>query len=86
MTMTSPSERRRLFSDFTAPGRSSFDWSVLFAALALLIPVAGLFSLVFAERARRRGYPRWKSALAAGIWCLVLGVALRGIMHVGVFP
>jgi hypothetical protein len=86
MTVFRPPDRGRLFADLTAPGRSSFDWAVLLAALALLIPVSGLASVLFAERSRRRGYPRWKAAMAIGIWCLVLGVSLRAVMHVGVLP
>ncbi len=77
---------RRVFGDLTAPGRSSFDWSVFFAAVALAFPVSGVIGVVFAERSRRKGYPRWKSALAVSLWCAFLGVVLRGLLHVGVFP
>jgi hypothetical protein len=70
----------------TAPGRSSFDWAVLFAAVALVLPVSGLVGVVFAERSRRKGYARWKSAMAVAIWCMVLGVMLRGVLRIGVFP
>jgi hypothetical protein len=77
---------RRVFGDLTAPGRSSFDWSVFFAAVALAFPVAGAIGVMFAERSRRKGYPRWKSALAVSLWCAFLGVVLRGLLHVGVFP
>ena len=55
---------RRFFGDLTAPGRSSFDWAVLFAAVALVLPVSGFIGLFFADRSRRKGYGRWKSAMA----------------------
>jgi hypothetical protein len=80
------SEEHRFFRDLTAPGRSSFDWAVLFAALALVFPVSGLVGAIFAERSRRKGYRRWKSALAISLWCLFVGVLLRGVLHLGVFP
>jgi len=86
VNVSHPTERRRLFAELTAPGRSSFDWAILLAAAALLVPVCGLIGLYFAERSRRRGYRRWRSAIAICVWCLVLGVALRGVMHVGVLP
>lgn len=82
----SPVQGRRLFGDLTAPGRSSFDWAVLFAALALAFPVSGLIGVAFAERSRRKGYPRWKSASAVGLWCLFLGILVRGLLHLGAFP
>lgn len=86
--MTSPGsvEGRRFFGDLTAPGRSSFDWAVLFAALALVLPVSGVVGVFFADRSRRKGYGRWKSALAISIWCVVLGITVRGFLRVGVFP
>lgn len=77
---------RRIFGDLTAPGRASFDWAVLCAAAALLFPVSGVLGVVFAERSRRQGYGRWKAALAVSIWCALLGLALRGFMHLEVFP
>jgi hypothetical protein len=86
MSALTPVERRRLFGDLTAPGRSSFDWAVLFAALALMFPVSGLIGAVFADRSRRKGYPRWKSAMAVSLWCVFLGLMIRGLLHVGVFP
>jgi hypothetical protein len=79
-------EGRRVFGDLTAPGRSSFDWAVFFAALALLFPVSGIAGVALAERSRRRGYGRWKSALAASLWCMFVGVLLRGLVHMAVFP
>ena len=85
-TPASPLRGRRTFGDLTAPGRSSFDWAVCFAALALAIPVAGLIGVVFADRSRRKGYRRWKSALAASLWCVFVGLMVRGLLHVGVFP
>jgi hypothetical protein len=77
---------KRFFGDLTSPGRSSFDWAVLFAAAALLFPVSGVVAALFADRSRRKGYARWKSALLVSIWCAFLGVLLRGLFHIGVFP
>jgi hypothetical protein len=86
MSGPSPVQGRRIFGELTAPGRSSFDWAVLFAAVALVLPVSGLVGVVFAERSRRKGYARWKSAMAIAVWCAVLGVILRGVLRIGVFP
>lgn len=82
----SPLRGRRTFGDLTAPGRSSFEWAVFFAAVAIFFPASGLIGVAFSERSRRKGYSRWKSALAASLWCLFLGVMVRGLLHVGVFP
>lgn len=81
-----PVEGKRLFRDLQAPGRSTFDWAVLFAAVALVFPVSGVLGVVFADRSRRKGYRRWRSAMAIAIWCVFLGIVLRGLMHMGVFP
>lgn len=70
----------------TSPGRSSFDWAVLFATLALVFPVSGIVGVVFAERSRRKGYGRWKAAMAVAIWCAFVGVLVRGLFHFGIFP
>jgi succinate dehydrogenase hydrophobic anchor subunit len=86
MSVLTPAEGRRLFGDLTAPGRSSFDWAVLFAALALVFPVSGFIGAVFADRSRRKGYPRWKSAMAVSFWCVFVGLMVRGLLHFGVFP
>ena len=86
MSAPGPTESRRIFGDLTAPGRSSFDWAVLFAASALFFPVAGVIGVVFADRSRRKGYRRWKSALAVSIWCAFVGLMVRGLFHLGVFP
>jgi hypothetical protein len=86
MSAPGPVEGRRFFADLTAPGRSSFDWAVLFAALALLFPVSGVIGVVFADRSRRKGYGRWKSALAVSIWCAFVGLMVRGLLHIGVLP
>jgi hypothetical protein len=86
MSVPGPIEGKRFFGDLTAPGRSSFDWAVLFAALALIFPVSGVIGVVFADRSRRKGYPRWKSALAVSLWCVFVGLMVRGLLHSGVFP
>jgi sugar phosphate isomerase/epimerase len=86
MSTPGPIEGRRIFGDLTAPGRSSFDWAVLFAALALAFPVSGVIGVIFADRSRRKGYPRWKSDLAISLRCVFLGLMVRGLLHFGVFP
>ena len=86
MSVSRPVEGKRLFGDLTAPGRSSFDWAVLFAAVALAFPVSGLVGVVFADRSRRKGYGRWKSAMAISIWCAFLGIMVRSLFHLGVVP
>ena len=83
---SSQSDRHRFLRDLNAPGRSSFDWAVFFATVALIFPVSGLIGVVFAERSRRKGYQRWKSAMAVSIWCVFVGILLRGLLHLGVFP
>ena len=79
-------EGKRLFGDCTPPGRSSFDWAILFAAVALAFPAAGVLGVVFADRSRRQGYGRWKSAMAVAIWCAFLGIMLRGVLQLEMFP
>lgn len=74
------------FADLIAPGRSSFDWAILCAALALAVPVCGLMGVVLADRSRRKGYRRWKAAMAASLWCVFVGIMVRGLLHVGVLP
>lgn len=81
-----PSGSKRLFGDLTAPGRSSFDWAVLCATLALVFPVSGVVGVVFADRSRRKGYGRWKAALAASIWCVFVGIVVRGLLRMEVVP
>jgi hypothetical protein len=76
---------RGFFGDLTSPGRSSFDWAVLFAAVAIVFPVSGVVGVFFADRSRRKGYGRWRSALAIAIWCAFVGVLVRGLLHMGVF-
>jgi hypothetical protein len=70
----------------TAPGRASFDWAILFAALALVEPLSGLAGAFFADRSRRQGYARWRSALAVALWCALLGAVVRGLMKMPVVP
>jgi hypothetical protein len=67
-------------------GKASFDWAILFATIALLFPVSGLIGICFAERSRRRGYPRWLPALLMSAWCAILGVLVRSLFHIGIFP
>jgi len=86
MTVPSRVQGRRFFDDLTMPGRSSFDWAILFATIALVFPVSCVIGVVFAERSRRKGYVRWKAAMAVTLWCGFLGVLLRGFLHIGVFP
>jgi hypothetical protein len=79
-------KRRGLSGELTSPGRSSFDWAVLFATLALIFPVSGVLGVVFADRSRRKGYGRWKSAMIVAVWCAFVGILVRGLLHLGVFP
>jgi succinate dehydrogenase hydrophobic anchor subunit len=74
------------FGTFTHPGRASFDWAVLFSAVAILAPVSGLIGVFFSLRSRQKGYARWRSALAAALWCAFLGVVVRLFLHMAVFP
>lgn len=85
-TPMSPTRHRRTFADLTAPGRASFDLAIFFAALALAVPIAGLVGAFCADRSRRKGYERWKSAMVVSLWCIFLGIMVRGLLHVGVFP
>jgi hypothetical protein len=78
--------RRRQVDGLTAPGKASFDWAILFAALALVVPASGLAGAFFADRSRRKGYQRWKAALAMALWCVFLGVVLTGFLKMPVFP
>jgi hypothetical protein len=82
----SPLTRRMRHGGLTQPGRASFEWAVLFAAVALVIPVSGLVGACFAERSRRMGYSRWKSALAISLWCALLGGFLRLMLKLPVVP
>ncbi len=69
-----------------APGKACFDWAVLFAALALLFPVSALIGVGLADRSRRKSYSRWKSAMAAAVWCGILGMVLRAMLKLPVVP
>ncbi len=86
MSAPNPVEGRRLFGDLTAPGRASFDWAVLCAAVALVFPVSGVVGVVCADQSRRKGYARWRSATIVSIWCAFVGIVLRGFVGMGVFP
>jgi hypothetical protein len=72
--------------DFFEPGRASFDWSLLFSALAIVVPVSGLVAMMLSQRARQRSSARWKVAMAMAVWCTALGVGARLVLHVGVIP
>jgi hypothetical protein len=85
MSSPRPATGRGFFGDLTSPGRSSFDWAVLFAAVAIVFPVSGVVGVFFADRSRRKGYGRWRSALAIAIWCAFVGVLVRGLLHMGLF-
>jgi hypothetical protein len=69
-----------------ARGKASFDWAVLFAALALLFPVSAIIGIGLAERSRRKSYSRWKSAMAMAVWCGILGGVLRVMLKLPVVP
>jgi len=86
VTPSGPIQGRRLFGDLTAPGRASFDWAILCATVALVIPACGFAGVYFADRSRRKGYGRWKAAAAMSLWCVLVGIIVRGFFHLGVFP
>lgn len=86
MSTTDKVVERRFPSGLTPPGRASYEWAILFAALALAFPESGLFGVIFAARSRRLGYDRWKAVMAISIWCLILGVVIRLFIHLPVFP
>lgn len=67
---------------FESPGRAAFEWAILFAATALVFPEAALLAGASALVSRRRGSPRWKTALALAVWCGLLGIVFR--IHLGV--
>ncbi len=86
--MTTPSSSSAPISDraLLLRGRASLEWAVLFAALALLFPEAAVVGMVFAGRARRHGCARWRAALAACIWCGLLGAVIRARLRLGIVP
>jgi hypothetical protein len=43
-------------------------------------------SVAFALRSRRQGSTRWAAALAAALWCGVLGVVLRVVLRERILP
>lgn len=69
-----------------APGRVALELSILLSALAILVPVCALGAIPAALVARRSGNSRWLAALIAGVWCLLLGVVVRGLTGMGLFP
>lgn len=69
-----------------APGRGALEASVILSALTLLVPVCCVGAVGFATVARRAGNRRWLAALVAGVWCGVLGLALRAVLGMGVVP
>jgi hypothetical protein len=85
--MKSPALIRRMSPvTFNPPGRACFEWAVLFAAVALLFPEAALVGALLAAQSRRVGYPRSSSALVMALWCGILGIVLRGLLRLGMFP
>jgi hypothetical protein len=78
--------RRAAPVSFNPPGHALFEWAVLFAAVALLFPEAAIIGALLAAQSRRLGYQRWSSALGAALWCGFLGLILRGVVGVGMFP
>lgn len=69
-----------------APGRARLELSVLLAAVALLFPVSAFGAMAAALLARRSGHQRWSAALVAGLWCGLLGVAVRASLGLATFP
>jgi hypothetical protein len=79
-------ERKISIDGLTPRGRASFEWAVLFSAVALVFPISGIAALLFAERSRRNGYDRWRAAMAVAPWCLLLGVVVRLLLHIAIVP
>jgi hypothetical protein len=86
MTSTDRDLDSRQRTGLTLPGKASFDWAVLFAALALVFPEAGLVGAYFANDSRRKGYGRWRPALIMALWCAFLGCVLRGLLRLPMVP
>jgi hypothetical protein len=78
--------KKMTIEGLTPPGRASFEWAVLFSAIALVFPISGVAALLFADRSRRNGYERWRAAMAVAPWCLLLGVVVRILLHVAIVP
>ena len=73
-------------SGLSVPGRAALEWAVLCAAAALLFPELAVVSVAFALRSRRQGSSRWAAALAAALWCGLLGVVLRVMLGERIVP
>ena len=69
-----------------APGRGRLECSILLSALAMLVPVAAVGAVTFAVLARRAGNPRWRAAIAAALWCGLVGITLRSGLGLGMVP
>jgi len=69
-----------------APGRASLEAGVILAAFAIVVPILAVPSVLFALRARYRGHPRWLAVGVAGVWCCLLGLAVRSGMGLGFVP
>jgi hypothetical protein len=72
--------------DIYGPGRSSLQWSVVFSALAILVPMLSVVAVFFALRCRHQHGPRWLVALVAALWCALLGSAFRAFGGLPIIP
>ena len=69
-----------------APGRAWLELAIVAAAIAILVPLSGTVALASAVFARRAGNSRSLAAIAAALWCTVLGIGLRGALGMAVAP
>jgi hypothetical protein len=81
-----PADDRPLVARLVQPGRRWFEYSITLSALALVVPILAIGALVTSGVAIKAGCRRGWAALAAAVWCLLLGVAVRNFIGFGVFP
>jgi hypothetical protein len=72
--------------DVFAPGRLALEAAVLLSAITILVPVVVAGAVPCALLARRAGNGRWPAALAAAVWCGLLGAGLRLALGTTVVP
>lgn len=73
-------------SHLAEPGRSWLEWSIMFSALALIFPEAGVLSLVMARLAARAHSPRATAATVVALWCLLFGLGIRLLLGFPALP
>jgi hypothetical protein len=81
-----PRRKQVDLSHLGEPGRGWLEWSILFSAVALLFPEAGIVALVTACLAARARSPRGLSVTLAAVWCLLLGLGARQYLGLPLLP